>query len=360
LKILYISPEHISGTLSLFCEGHNKFGNYARYVTMFPSGYEFPEDMMMNLPMYPDKNWIKKGRDFVRKLRGTYGDYRPEGKPPIWESGGKLESMFFEFRDSMIESTVYDFMDSFKLWDFDVYQYEQGLDFFRDSRVLKKLKSMGKKIVCFYHGNDVRNRGVIKEFYEHSDLNLTSELDLLEIYPGIKYLFLPIDTAKIKPVPHNNKKIKIAHATRNRYNKSSDYILEVVGKLEKKLPVEMVLIENVHHEKCMEIKSTCDICIDQVGDKAGWGYGMSSVESLAQGLATCTFLNEKYIEFIPDNCFINVNYENLETELEKLIVDNDYRKAMGAKGREWVTRYHNIDAVMKNLYDYYKESGING
>jgi len=333
-------------------------GNYARYVTMFPSGYHFPEDMMMNLPLYPDKKWIKMGREFIRKMRGTSGDYRPAGYPPIWESGGKLEKTFFEFRDELIKNSVYDFMDMNGLWDFDIYHYEQGLDFFRDSRIMKKLKSMGKKIVCFYHGNDVRNRGVIKDFFELSDLNLTSELDLLEIYPGIRYLFLPLDTGEIKPGLHENKKIKIAHATRHRYNKGSNFIIETIKKLEKKLPAELVLMENVPHEKCMEIKSSCDIYVDQIGDKGGWGYGMSSVEAMAQGLATCTYLNEKYMEFIPDNGFINVNYNNLESELEKLVLDSGYRKKMSEKGRQWVVKMHDIANVLKDLYGYYKQSAI--
>ena len=358
MKILYISPEHISGTLPLFCEAHKSKGNYARYVTMFPTRYDFPEDMAMNLTLYPDKNWIKKGRAFVQKMRGTQGDYRPEGKPPIWEPGGKLEKLFFEFRDSMIENSVYDFMDSHGLWDYDLYHYEQGLDFFRDSRVLKKLKANGKKVACFYHGTDVRNRGVIKEFHKLSDLNLTSELDLLEMYPGIKNLFLPIDTTKIQPIPHENEKIKIAHAARLRYAKGTDYIIEVVKKLEEKYPVELVLMENITHEKCIEIKSTCDIYIDQIADKGGWGYGMSSVESLAQGLATCTYLNEKYIEFIPDHPFINVNYENLESELVKLILDKDYRNNAAINGREWVVKTHDINKVGDKLYEYYKETGI--
>ncbi len=325
---------------------------------MFPTKFEFPEDMSMNLPLYPDKSWIKKGRSFIQKMRGKHQDYRPEGRPPIWEAGGKIEKLFFGFRDSFIENKVFEFMDANNLWDFDVYHYEQGLDFFRDSRVLKKLKSVGKKIVCFYHGNDVRNRGVIPAFHELSDLNLTSELDLLGLYPGIRYLFLPLDTTLIKPLHHQNKKVRIAHATRSRYNKGTDFILKAVKNLEKKLPVEMVLLENIPHQKCMEIKSTCDIYIDQIGDKAGWGYGMSSVESMAQGLATCTYLNEKYLEFIPEHAFINVNYENLETELEKLILDAGYREKMSCKGRDWVVKNHDINVVMEKLYEYYREAGI--
>jgi glycosyltransferase involved in cell wall biosynthesis len=358
MKILYISPEHISGTLPLFCKGHRDKGNYARYVTMFPTRFNFPEDMMMNLPLHPDKGWVIKGRRLLQKMSGKDPGHLAEGNPPFWEPYGLIGSSFFNMRDFLIKNLVQKFMDNYALWDYDIYHYEQGMDFLRDSSVAKRLKEKGKSIVCFYHGTDVRNRGVIREIHDLSDLNLTSELDLLEKYPGLKYLFLPIDTNDVVPVQHENKKIRIAHATRSRYNKGSDRIIDVVKCLEQKYPVELVLMENVHHEEVMKIKSTCDIYIDQIADKGGWGYGMSSVESLAQGLATCTYLNEKYLEFIPEHGFVNVNYNNLEEVLINLINDKDYRMEMAKKGREWVKKVHDIKIVTDELYKYYKQAGI--
>jgi glycosyltransferase involved in cell wall biosynthesis len=294
----------------------------------------------------------------IQEFKGVEPDHQPEGYPPFWSPGGFAEKMFFKFRDSLIRKKVYEFIDKNGIMDYDVFHLEQGMEFFRDSRVMKQMKANGKRIVCFYHGTDVRNRGVLKEIHEISDLNLTSELDLLEKYPGIKYLFLPIDTQEVVPHEHKNERIKIAHATRSRKNKGTDYILEVVKKLEKKYPLEMVLMENVPHAVCMEMKSTCDIYIDQIADKGGWGYGMSSVESLAQGLAVCTYLNKKYLDFIPDNPFVNVNYENLESELIKLIEDDELRKRIALKGREWVVKTHDINSVMNVLYQYYAEAGI--
>ena len=70
-----------------------------------------------------------------------------------------------------------------------------GLDFYRDCRFAKQLSKEGKPIICTYHGQDMRTRGVIKEMDEISDLNLTSELDLLNKHPNINYLFLPYDTS---------------------------------------------------------------------------------------------------------------------------------------------------------------------
>ena len=358
MKVLYISPQHISGALPLLCKGHEKRGNYARYLTLFSSGFGFPEDLELNLPFFPNNKWIDRGRHFINRLRGITPQTEAEGNPPFRSPGSGLEAKFFSLRDNLIAKKVYRFMDEHGLWDFDLYHLEQGMGIFRDSRIMLELKKRGKKFACFYHGNDVRNRGVIPEIHRISDLNLTSELDLLDKYPGIKYLFLPIDTNTIKPIERNNEKIKIAHATRSRVNKGSDFIIKTVKKLEKTHPVELVLIENVPHNECMSIKAKCDIYIDQIADKGGWGYGMSSVESLAMGIATCTFLNDKYQEFIPDHPFVNVCYETLENELMNLIEDRELLDEKARKGREWVVKTHDIDRVMDCLYNYYEEEGI--
>jgi glycosyltransferase involved in cell wall biosynthesis len=358
MKILYISPQHISGFLDVLCAGHSRRGNSARFVTLFPSAFGFPEDLSLKLPLHPDKSWIIRGRRFLKRIRGEADEGELPGNPPMWSPGGRLERLFFNFRDDLIAKKVYKFLDDNGLWDFDLYHLEQGADFFRDCRTAKEFHSKGKKIACFYHGNDIRNRGVFPAIHKISDLNLTSELDLLARYPGIKYLFLPIDTKEVFPKLKDNPKKKIAHATRSRYNKGSDFIIATVRKIESKYPVELVLIENKPHADCMALKAECDIYIDQIADRAGWGYGMSSVESLAQGLATCTYLNPQYAEFIPDHPFVNVNYQNLEAELVKLIADADYRAECAKRGREWVVKTHDIEAVLDKLYGYYSEVGI--
>jgi len=358
MNILYISPEHISGTLPLFCQGHRKRGSYARYLTLFPTPFEFPEDLSLNLLWHPDKSWILQGRKLLQKIRGIDFNKEQEGKPPFWQPAGLAERIFFALRDCLNARKIYRYVEENKLEDYDLYHLEQGMGIFRDARLVTKWKKAGKKIACFYHGNDVRNRGVFPAIHQISDLNLTSELDLLEKYPGIKYLFLPIDTDEVRPQVRNNEKIRIVHATRSRNNKGSDFIIDTVKQLEKNDQVEMVLIENMPHDKCMEVKAQCDICIDQIADKGGWGYGMSSVESLAQGLPVCTYLNPQYQAFIPDHPFVNVDYNNLRSQLVRLIESIDYRREMSERGREWVVKMHSLDAVMAQLYSYYEDAGI--
>ena len=47
-----------------------------------------------------------------------------------------------------------------------------GARFYRDCRFAKQLSKEGEPIICTYHGQDMRTRGVIKEMDEISDLIL--------------------------------------------------------------------------------------------------------------------------------------------------------------------------------------------
>ena len=62
-------------------------------------------------------------------------------------------------------------------------------------------------------------------------------------------------------------------------------------KLEKEKIVEFDLIEETS-EIAIKRKQRCDLFIDQIGDRGGWGYGMN-LESLSMGICL-TELNSQY------------------------------------------------------------------
>ncbi|NQU06221.1 MAG: glycosyltransferase, partial [Calditrichaeota bacterium] len=241
-----------------------------------------------------------------------------------------------------------------------IYHFEQGIDPFRDGRWAKELDKRGKGIVTFYHGTDLRNRGVIKAVHSVSALNLTSEIDLLDRIPGMKYLYLPIDINKlpVRKLSGNGTSIRIGHAARNRIMKGSDFIEAVVGDLKSKYDIEWVMIENVEHQAALELKAECDIFIDQITDKGGWGYGASSVESLAMGIPTLTMVNPKVADFLGEHPFVAVTPETLKSELITLLEDSEQRHALSEYGRKWVQERHGIDSVMEALYGHYNSAGL--
>lgn len=359
MKILYVSPEHVSGTLDLWVREHRRRGHECRYVTFYPSPFQYREDICLRLPLHPDKSWILNSRrKLYRLLRGPEGeDQLLQTSPPYRPPTTLVEKMFFSFRDFVISPWIQEAICRYDLDSFDIIHLDQGLGFFRSARVIRRWAFEGKRMVGFYHGSDMRNRGIFPNVDECLNLRLTSELDLLYMDPRLEYLFLPFDTRKWIPQKRKHgATLRIAHSARNAF-KGTNHIVDVVRSLEKRYPVELVLIQGVSHARAMEIKARCDIAIDQIADAGGWGYGMSGVEYLSLGIPTCTRINDTYASFIPDHPFVSVTPKTLEAELIRLIEDHGYRKRKGEEGRAWVERTHDIRAVGDALYSYYAREG---
>ena len=192
MKILYISPENTVGTLCLWKRQHEAKGNTCRTVTFFSSPKNFDEDICLHLPFNFTKSWLAHARhQFYKLYRGKLG-YRKEkfGFPPAWSPEGKIDKWFLLLKEQLWKPQIIKAIEQHNLYDFDVVHFESGMDFFKDSSFAAELKRRGVKIICHYHGEDLRTRGVMPELDAISDLNLTNEVDLLKKHPNIHYLFL--------------------------------------------------------------------------------------------------------------------------------------------------------------------------
>jgi hypothetical protein len=358
MKILYLAPEHYTGALGLFVEAHRERGHQCRLVTLFRSRSRYPEDICLRLPLVGPRSYLMAVRRMAYRIHGPDGEFTVRhGYPPQWEPAHRAERWFFALRDALWAPLIYRAIERYRLLDYDIYHLEGGLGFFRDARIIRRLKERGKKIVCGYHGTDIRQRGVIPEIDRLSDLNLTCELDLTFLHPDIEYLFLPIDTSRFAIHPQKGRAKRIGHAPTNRYYKGSNTIIRICQELEREYDIQFILIEGRPHQEALRLKAQCDIFVDQISNLGGWGYGMNSLESLSMGIPTCTNMIARYEEFLPDHPFINVNEKNLKEQLVRLIDDPKYRSQKGMEGRRWVRRHHDIAVVIDRLYDYYHQEG---
>jgi len=239
--------------------------------------------------------------------------------------------------------------------DYDIYHFEWGLDLYRDCRFAKEISKQNKPIICTYHGQDMRTRGVIKELNQISSLNLTSEVDLLYKHPKIKYLFLPYETKSYSIKKGISNLIKICHSPTNRYYKGSEDIIKVCNELDQQGIIKFLLIEGKSHNEVLDIKKDCDVYIDQIHNRGGWGYGMSSVEALSMGLVCMTELVPKYKNFIPDHPFIDINKNNLRQKVIHLSQNKDIVIQKKKDSKKWVKKYHDISNVSDSLYKFYEE-----
>ncbi|MEZ4691086.1 MAG: hypothetical protein R3A12_13365 [Ignavibacteria bacterium] len=192
-----------------------------------------------------------------------------------------------------------------------------------------------------------------------SDLNLTVEFDHLEMHDKINYLYFPFDVFGYEIKKRNNKKLKIIHSPTNRLFKGTDKIIKVINEIESERQIEFVLLENMDRDKVLEIKSECDLAIDQVGGElGGTGYGKNSLESLSMGIPTFTEFSADYLYFIKDNPFIHSTIDTLKENMIQLIDNEILRNEVSLKGRIWAEKYHSFRSVNERLTEYYKSSEL--
>jgi hypothetical protein len=358
LKILYIAPENVVGNLNLWKKLHEDRGNECRYITYFPSQFGFPDDICLNLPFVtPKPAFLKIRSSIYKKLGGPQKTVELEGYPPEWKVSNIAVKWFFKTRDKIWRFWIEPTIKKYGLLDFDIYHLETGLELYRDGSFIKQIAEIGKPIFNIFHGVELRHRGVLPQIDKYVMLNFTSELDLIPKHPNIKYLYLPYDVESVVPNYDLHKPLTICHATRNRYFKGSDQIIEVCRELEKTHKIRFLLIENRPHHETIKLKEEADIYIDQVNNVAP-GYGMNSIEAMSMGTVCCTNMDEQYQNFMPDHPFVHITPETLLLELNKLIETPNDIKKKSKNARQWVIKYHSLNAVGNQLYRHYRECGI--
>lgn len=355
MKILYIMVENTANTLPMFVKGHQGKGNEARYLTLFKAAGDFQEDICLDLPLLPNKAWFRSGKNKIFSTETQYAE--APGYPPTWNAS-LAQKAFFLFRDLIWMPQIKRAIKKYDLDSFDVYHIEGGHGLLRMfSWPLKQWHEQGKGIVINYHGADMRTRGIFPWIDSLGDIYTTSELDLMERHPNMNYVFLPFNVEAFEVSQKTNKTIRLCHATRDRYWKGSDAIIEACNQLVKTHQVQFDLIENQPYTETLKRKAQADIYIDQVSNLGGWGYGMNSVEALSMGIACATNLLPAYEAFIPDHPFLNVSKETLYLDLKTLVESPEKIAELKQKGRKWVEKTHAISAVMEQVYSLYETQG---
>lgn len=356
LKILHIAPLNFAGVPYDFFQMHNACGDYSRIVTLHQNERVFPEDICLDLPL-PNQTLAK----LLRKKRINELEEKERDSAHYFRPKNFFEQAYYRFYDSLIQSKIEKAISDYSLDDFDIIHYDGGLDFYRNAKQAIKWKKQGKKIVCCYYGSDLRIRGLIKELDDISDLNLTSEFDHLTLKKNLEYLFYPYDTDELLvKKERSSDTIKIVHSPTNRKYKGTELIISVIEKVKKERKIEFLLMENVERSKLLEIKSECDISIDQVGGTmGGTGYGKAGLETLAMGIPTITNMTKEYADWLPENPFVVANnFNELYKSLIELIDNENERIEIGKKGIEWIDKYHSFEGVNKKLKQLYIQYSI--
>ncbi|HJY62991.1 MAG TPA: glycosyltransferase [Ignavibacteria bacterium] len=364
-KVFHISPENTAGVPYNVMAMQNKFGMAARLLTFYKIPFNFHEDICLDLPI-PRSKLAMKWREFKQSnLHKKIKEQNLDSLThlPYFKPANSVELAYMKRREKRNEGKLLRALNEMKADTFDIIHFGSGIDYYSDSRLAKKWKKAGKKIINCYYGDDLRTRGIVKDMDELSDLNLTFEYDHTLRHQNVNFLYFPFDADNVKYTDdesyNSGKKIRIIHSPTHRFIKGTEFVIAAIDKVKKsKNNIEFILIENQPREKVIEVKTTCHIAIDQIGNRGGTGYGINSLETLAMGLPTITDMNGGMETWLPDNPFIVASSNNLA---EKIIetIDNIKNIALERhKLRKWVIKYHSYESVFKKLLEYYKNYKI--
>lgn len=350
MRILHIAPQNISDVPMKLVRAERELGHESRLITFFADPRGYPEDVCLHLPFVQER-WIRRLKARVaaeERLRITHRKKVTHEKPPVWSPSGSLERLLIWFRERLWQPKIRRVMKQIGFWDFDVYQFDAGLDFFRDGRIARAIKSRGKPLIVTYTGSDLRTRGIIRPVDDLADVRITFEWDHLELHPRVHHVLFPFEPETFPfKIREPGAQIKIGHAPTNRAAKGSDLILAVLKEIQHSHPVEIVLIENKPYQEALKLKDQCDLFIDQLGDL---GYGLNALEAVAMGIPTCTSLVPAFQRAYPDHPFVKVDEHDLKEQLLALMKAPEWRRELAVKGRKWVETHHDSRRVVERIH----------
>lgn len=351
-RILHLAPFNTSGVPIAFVRAERKLGFESRLITLArdPRGYE--EDLCLELPFLNSNGVHRAKRFFSKPERLQIGNRRAvaAGAPPVWQPHSRMERGLIALRESWWQRRIRRALQEIDFWNFDLYQLEGGLEFYRDGRLVRELKRRGKKIVILYTGSDLRTRGVVPAIDGQADLRLTLEYDHLRLDPALTHILFPFDFEGITPMPARAPRdhLVIGHAPTNRRAKGSAAIIAAVQNLMNDFPVRLELIENVSHAEAMRRKAECDIFLDNISEL---GYGVNAIEALALGLCTCTSLTPEFLALYPDHPFVAISLDNVQEQLHLLCANAERRRLLAEKGRAWAERHHEAKRIVRRVHE---------
>ena len=208
-----------------------------------------------------------------------------------------------------------------------------------------------KCIIVHHHGDDIRRKGEGWFYKKFADQILVSTPDLLDWSPDAVWVPNPIDLQRYQYLDSEKHtgNTKILHAPSDRGIKGTKYVIKAVEDLrEEGYDVELVLVENMSHEKAVECYKSSDIVVDQL--LAGW-YGVFAIECMAMGKPVCVYIKEELESYLHSNPLVNTSPARLKEDLRILLEDEKLRSKIGREARRFVEVTHDSNKISRYLID---------
>ena len=263
-----------------------------------------------------------------------------------------------------------------------------------------ELKKMGKKIIIFFVGSDIRwYDGMVQQnkkyhfpivpysdahkhiSHLHKMLNRlrhgekyadlihgTPEQNVMSLRP-YHDLRVPIELNLFQENNEQRERPLVIHAPSWRQRKGSEFVLSAFERLKAEgVAFDTQFIENMEHSEAIKCYENADILVGQLLMPFG---GKQERELLACGKVVLSSVGYHFIkgeQYTPQTAYeecpiIDITPETVYTKLKETILDYKGRKERAKRGRPWVEKYHDAKKVCERIlmlldtndtrFDYY-------
>ena len=178
----------------------------------------------------------------------------------------------------------------------------------------------------------------------------------LDYFEDVKIFRQPVamERFEFNPPVRDKDVPVILHVPTNPQVKGTKYVYKAIEDLKRRgLKFEFKFAERLTHQEFLKEMSECDIYVDELRCGA---HGMTSVEAMAMGKPTITFIRDNLISSYPNDLpLVNGNPDTIREVLEKLIKDPQLRHDIGIKSRKYVEKFHAAEVVIEELSQIYVE-----
>ncbi|HEY4675180.1 MAG TPA: hypothetical protein VIH48_03905 [Candidatus Bathyarchaeia archaeon] len=212
-------------------------------------------------------------------------------------------------------------------------------------------KHWKSRLIQHYH-----DPNTTKHLYGYEVPSFVSLPSLLKVVPEATWIPLPVDTARFSPeklVAHEGVNVGYCAQQVDPVKQPFIPIAEIKSAIEESnkaldRPLEKVM----NHNDMESYYALIDIWVDRVG--LGF-YGFSAIEAAAMGIPVITQIGEDASAFVPSCPFINAKKKQfVEREILRLVEDDDLRRELGARSRDYVARMHDSLICAKLCLEKYQ------
>ncbi len=235
----------------------------------------------------------------------------------------------------------------------DVFHFYFGLTLVPKSLQFPLLRATQRKSVYHFLGSDIRGKPAAALAYgRRADAQIVGSYDAVRWVPEAEVVPPGIELSRYDPVPPSNRERPlVVHAPSDRRKKGTEHVIAACSQL----PVELEIVEGLHHDEARRRYEAADIVVDQLN--AGW-YGLFAIEAMALGKPVVTFLHDEAVRrteqaFGVEVPLVTATKETLAERLRPLVEASAERRRIGAAGRAYVERVHDADVVADRLLDIY-------